>query len=85
MIMRILEPGNNNRVECNDCGSKLQFEASDINQQVLPRQGYDAEDPYTKYTIGCPSCTMAIEVTNKITPGIARIIAEREYYRDHNL
>jgi hypothetical protein len=84
--MRILEPGNNNRVTCQDCDSKLQFDASDVaRREVPPQEQYDAEDPSDKYTVDCPSCNMVINVTDKITPGIARVIVDRERYQDYDL
>jgi len=83
--MEILRPGNRNRVQCGSCESQLKFDASDVSRRDVPfAEQYDEDDNY-KYVIGCPECHMVIDVTSKVAPAIAKLIAEREIRLDYDL
>ena len=85
--MEIVTQGNNNRAECQDCGSLLQFVASDIMRRTvsISDPDYYEDGPENRYSVRCASCDMVIDVTDKITPGVARAIAERQRYEDYDL
>jgi ribosomal protein S27E len=84
--MEILRPGDKNRVECGDCGSLLQFTALDIGRVAIPpHERYDEEDPTYAYKVLCPSCENSIDVTNKVSTHIAKIVTERTARLDYDL
>jgi hypothetical protein len=81
--MEILRPGDKNRVECGGSGSYLKLDQSDIGRRAVPLGNrYDGDD-YT-YAVRCPECHTTIDVSGKIAPAIARLVAERETYLDHD-
>lgn len=80
-MVQIIKQGNKNLAECLDCGSTLKYTPFDVSKKYCPPSGpYDLEG-CDYYYISCP-CGSTIDVTSKISCGIARKIEEIEQQRD---
>lgn len=85
--MEIIKEGDGNRAKCGECSTVVKFAASDIMRRTVSMRDpdYYEDGPESRYSVKCPSCRAPIEVSGKITPRIAKIVAERQRYEDHDL
>jgi DNA-directed RNA polymerase subunit RPC12/RpoP len=69
MAISVIDKGFNDEVKCGHCGSKLKFELGDVAFKKV--QPMDIDDDDEGYTITCPSCGHAVNVSSNVR-GAAR-------------
>jgi hypothetical protein len=79
-MVQVIKQGKKNIAECLDCGSTLKYDPGEVWKEHEPPSGYDFEG-YDHYYMRCP-CGSRIEVTSKISGGVARRVEEIEKARE---
>jgi len=83
-MVEIVKSGTKNLADCIDCGSTLKYVPRDVWKEYDPPRGAYELEGNKVYLIKCP-CGSKINVTSKISAGVAKIIEEIQRMRDYDL